>query len=79
MIPYNGIDKDFSLAGKTAIITGGAAGIGFATAKFFTEKGATVLIADMSPEADAVAKSLGAKNIGVTGDVCSAEYCERVV
>jgi NAD(P)-dependent dehydrogenase (short-subunit alcohol dehydrogenase family) len=79
MIPYNGTDLEFSLTGKTAIITGGAAGIGFATAKFFAEKGANVLIADMNPEADAIAKSLGSQHIGVSGDVCSAEYRESVM
>ena len=28
MLPYHGADIDFSISGKTAIITGGAAGIG---------------------------------------------------
>ena len=31
MLPYDGVDLDYSLQGKTAIITGGAAGIGHAT------------------------------------------------
>ena len=31
MLKYEGVDLDSSLAGKTAIITGGAAGIGYAT------------------------------------------------
>ena len=39
MLKYYGADPEFSLKGKTAIITGGAAGIGYATAEFFAKKG----------------------------------------
>lgn len=79
MIQYNGVDKDYSLVGKRAIITGGAAGIGFATAKFFAEKGVKLLLADLNPEVDRVAKSLGAENAGVAGDVCSDSYRAEVI
>ncbi|EMR71015.1 putative 3-oxoacyl- protein [Eutypa lata UCREL1] len=40
-----------SLEGKIYAITGGASGIGLATAKILSQKGATVAIADVDPEA----------------------------
>jgi NAD(P)-dependent dehydrogenase (short-subunit alcohol dehydrogenase family) len=69
MIEYRKADPEFSLAGKTAIITGGAAGIGLATAEFFAAKGVNLVLADLSEEADTVAKGLGSTHIGVSGDL----------
>jgi NAD(P)-dependent dehydrogenase (short-subunit alcohol dehydrogenase family) len=79
MIPYHGFAADFSLAGKTAIITGGAAGIGRATAEFFAKKGVNLALADLNPGVDAIAKSLGPGNIGLPGDVRDRAYREKVI
>jgi len=79
MISYKGADKDFSLEGKTAIITGGAAGIGYATAEFFAKKGVNLVLADLNPDADAAAKKLGPKNIGIPGNVCDCAYRKSVI
>ncbi len=48
------------LDGRTAIITGGASGIGAATVRMFIEEGARVLIADLQVEkGQALAETLG--------------------
>ena len=47
-----------SLQGKIAIVTGGASGIGEATARVFAETGATVIVADVQ-DGSRVAKEIG--------------------
>jgi NAD(P)-dependent dehydrogenase (short-subunit alcohol dehydrogenase family) len=79
MLSYHGADVNFSLEGKTAIITGGAAGIGNATATFFARKGVNLVLADLNPDVDGIAKKLGGGHIGVPGNVCDAAYRQSVV
>ncbi|MDR0574940.1 MAG: D-threitol dehydrogenase [Tannerella sp.] len=79
MIQYYGADTNFSLEGKVAIITGGAAGIGKATASFFARKGVKVIIADLNPKADEIAKSLSNDCTGISGDITGEEYRNSVV
>lgn len=47
----------FSIAGKTAIVTGAANGIGLAIGRHFAEQGANVVLADM--DADSLTAELG--------------------
>jgi NAD(P)-dependent dehydrogenase (short-subunit alcohol dehydrogenase family) len=64
------------LEGKIALITGGASGIGLATAREFRAAGASLAIADIS-DASAVAKELGA--IAIRVDVTDPEQVEAMV
>jgi len=79
MIPYKTTDKNFSLEGKTAIITGGAAGIGFATAEYFASKGVNLILADLNKDTDSIAKKLGEQNIGITGDICTRKCRQEIL
>lgn len=79
MIKYYGADAEFSLEGKTAIITGGAAGIGYATAEFFSKKGVNLCLADLNPNVNEVAKKLQDNAIGVAGNATDAEYRKKVL
>ena len=65
------------LDGKIAVITGGASGIGLATARKFTAEGATVVIGDL----DEVNGPRFAEELGgsfVTVDVTNAEQVEQL-
>jgi NAD(P)-dependent dehydrogenase (short-subunit alcohol dehydrogenase family) len=79
MIAYNKVDANFTLEGKTAVITGGASGIGFATAEFFAGKGVNLVLADLKPDVEEAAKKLGSRHIGVPGNVCDKEYRKSVI
>ena len=46
MIQYEKVTGDFDLSGKSAIVVGGAGGIGEATARMYAKKGANVAIVD---------------------------------
>ena len=78
MIPYDGVDLDFSIKDKVAVITGGAAGIGFATATFFADKGAKLVLADLNSDVEDIANKLG-NAIGVQGSVTDEAYPKKVI
>lgn len=68
------------LEGKIAIVTGGAQGIGGATAKIMASRGATVVISDIDAEkAEAAAKECGGSCVAFPGDVSNLEYHQQLV
>ena len=59
-------------AGKVVMVTGAASGIGFATAKAFRQKGAELVLLDLTREAlDRAAEELGGNVLALTCDVTS--------
>ncbi len=61
----------FNLSNKTAVITGGASGIGFAIAKRFAEHGAAVEILDLQQAAlDTAMAELRAAGHSAHGEIC---------
>ena len=74
----------FSLAGKTALITGGARGIGYHYAKVLAGAGANVVLADIMGDAAAssaekLAAEYGVRTLGVPADVTDAASCAAMV
>ncbi|MFJ9389044.1 3-oxoacyl-ACP reductase FabG [Nocardioides sp. NPDC101246] len=69
------------LQNRTAVITGGAQGIGLAVAERFVAEGARVVLADLDgAAAEAAAKELGPDvATGIACDVVSAEDVERAL
>jgi NAD(P)-dependent dehydrogenase (short-subunit alcohol dehydrogenase family) len=68
------------LTGKRAIITGGASGIGRATAEMFVEEGAQVVIADVTDEVGReLTEALGPSSAYVHTDVSNAAEVAAVV
>jgi 3-oxoacyl-[acyl-carrier protein] reductase len=72
-----------TLAGKSAIVTGGASGFGAEMARSFVAAGAEVLVADRDEAgAEAIAaaiRSAGGKALGLQIDVTSAADAERMI
>ena len=62
-----------ALAGRRAVVTGAAGGIGAALAAALIDRGAAVVLADLSPAVGDTAAGLGASAFAWTGDVSSVE------
>ncbi|MEN4479156.1 3-oxoacyl-ACP reductase FabG [Mycolicibacterium cosmeticum] len=70
------------LDGRTAVITGGAQGIGYAIAERFVAEGARVVLGDLNPEAtEAAVATLGGSTVAhaVRADVTDAAAVQALV
>lgn len=70
----------FDLTGKSAVVTGGAMGIGFGIANRLVEAGANVLIADLNEDKAAQAAGrLGSAAAYIAADVSSDDVGNKIV
>ena len=71
----------FELNGKVALVTGGARGIGFATARALRARGATVVVVDLDQAAveEAAARIHPEHAVGLAADVTDRGALQRVV
>lgn len=68
------------VAEHTFVITGGASGLGAATAEHLVAQGAAVVLLDINQSAvEAAAQRLGNKALGLACDICDAEQVQQAL
>ncbi len=68
------------LSGRTALVTGGSAGIGFSLAEALHAQGANVVLTSRSSDrAEIAAEGIGANTLGIACDVRDPEACEAAI
>lgn len=79
---YKGFDKNFSLEGRVAMVTGAAQGIGQAIAVLYAEKGADLVLVDLKDavaETEKTVKNLGRKAVSSVGDLTTNDGVANAV
>jgi NAD(P)-dependent dehydrogenase (short-subunit alcohol dehydrogenase family) len=70
------------LAGKVAIVTGAASGIGRASTELFVREGGRVVAVDLSDNVEAVVRGVvdgGGEAVAMTGDVADGAFVAQIV
>lgn len=67
------------ITGKTFIVTGGASGLGLATARMVVSAGGNAVLVDVNPNGAAVAEGLGPNAVFVKTDVTNADDAQAAV
>ena len=77
------MNPTYDFSGQVALVTGGASGLGLATAQQFAASGAAVVIADVNAaavaEAEQAFKDAGHQVLGVVCDVSDEAQVESMV
>ena len=73
------INKNLRIDDKIAVITGGASGIGLATARLLAEKGAKIAIFDKNENVNQIASTIAESAIGLKLDICDEEQVQKAV
>lgn len=66
-----------NLAGKVAVVTGAASGMGNASAVLLAERGATIVLVDLNPNVEPFAVELDAS--AQVGSVADSAFCDQVI
>lgn len=70
---------DLQLANSIAVVTGGASGIGRATAECFVDEGAQVALWDVQPDVEDVASHIGSEVVGLKVDVADLKSVQAAL
>jgi 2-deoxy-D-gluconate 3-dehydrogenase len=75
----NAFEAGFRLDGKVALITGAAAGIGYAIAELFAAQGASLVMLDLSEDIQRVARQLPGDHLAISCNVADVAQIRNAV
>ena len=72
-------EAGFRLDGKVALVTGAAAGIGYAISELFAAQGAHLVLVDLSREVENIARKLPGDHLAIPCNVADVEQIQKAV